>query len=183
MSDAKYDPNQSVWRDNSTCRCQNAFGMKCSAWCTDKIISGFSQAVVRLEKNYSTDFKDQLCPDNQNIISCQIMGNKNGTLSRDQVPRFFPSRDGCRWQGIKDDQFEMTCLTNSDWFRISQGTFSPPTMNYYSCSVGQGRLISCAPTTIRSPTDRAFIANSTTCECQAYKCFAVCVKSLYLKIY
>ena len=123
LTDTSEDPSRSVWQDGSTCRCQDAFGMKCIAWCTLEQIPVLEQTIIQLNQECDSSDRNSVCFSTQNcagigssIMSCNFKGNPNNNITRKIFPHadMFLPVNTCAMFGQRDDEFIMTCMPASN---------------------------------------------------------------------
>ena len=180
LPSTSFDPSRSVWPSNSSCRCHDAYGMKCSAWCTKWKIPTVNQTIIKLRKDCSDSFctlmQGCLSADST-LIGCYFKGNANGSIERKQSYFYSTLLSTCMLQGLKDDEFVLTCMPASYSVKINVvGSYNVEanSTQLLGCSSEQGKVMNCQPGDRSKLNDYAIIRNETACECYGEDTFHSC---------
>ena len=173
-----FDPNRSFWPDNSTCRCQDAYGMKCTAWCTSLKIPDVVHTIIKQDPLDPNGDVHQCRNLNEQLISCNFRGNSNGSVLREKAPSYkkIGLARACILDGLKNDEFVMTCMPESKTVRVDNVVKLLPsnTATLAACSTDQGNMVNCQTDKPARQSSYAIIKNETTCECFGEDPFSSC---------
>ena len=176
-----YDLSRAVWQNDSTCWCHDAIGVKCIAWCTKNMIPQVEHTVITLNKDTDEgDIESYFCSNELGtLIGCYFKGNTNSSIERKQSPEVNIYNDYrfCLVGGLKNDQFVITCLAESNYATIQIGLtqyFQGNTSKYLNCPRDSGFILNCKNQgTLNSP-NFAIVTNETTCECYIITYSSIC---------
>ena len=171
----KFDPMiYAIAFDAQTCECYNIYGMKCSAWCTDKPLTDQGHQITLVGKSTT----DSICPYGSKMISC----SRKPMLTPGSNIKIFtnaqPNEDGCTCTDNEGAWCVASCAVNvKNREVIAQTGFGKLQL---SCTKPGNSILGCGTNTSNMASENwpyAFVLNKTTCQCFAdysYWCYAVC---------
>ena len=173
---SKYDPMRyTLAISSSTCECNDAYGMKCSAWCTDAPLLDLDQVMTILG---DTRFGNAYCQ-----IPGQVVGCGHKSLAVDGVKpsssSFYPNSRSCMCSDNPGSLCLAFCASNAYSLenQIQEGKGKLVT----SCSQPDNSVFGCGVRVLDFTVDLkwnyAHVVSATACQCFAeayYQCLAIC---------
>ena len=170
-----FDPMRFAQAVNAqTCECYDLYGMKCSAWCTDKPLVDQVNNITLVQSGTT----DSSCPLGSKLTGCGLKPVLLWDFSRNFWTNAHPVQESCSCTDYMGAWCVASCAVNIKKQEISSKTglgrlFTP-------CQIPGNTILGCGiNASIIGSGNWPFanVLNQTLCQCFAdfsYRCYAIC---------
>jgi len=159
----------------TTCECNEAFGMRCSAWCTNAPLPDLNQEKANVP---DSAYARAECSIPKKVLGC---GHKSLAVggARLSSSSFYPFEMGCACNDYQGSVCSAFCASNVNSFdiRYAEGNATVVT----SCGKPSNAVFGCGIRVLYSAKGStgsyAHVLNGTACQCYEsvyYRCYAIC---------